>query len=63
MQKQILGNFFFYEKKQIFECFSDSLWPAFGHGRLGHPQSLEYLCCINVVKKMQATWSKIQDVY
>ena len=25
---------------RTFFCF---LWPAFGHGRLGHPQSLEYL--------------------
>ena len=36
--------YFFYEKKkQIFERFFDFLRPAFGHGHLGHPQSLEYL--------------------
>jgi len=36
MQKKIfsLGKFYFF-KKVIFR-------PAFGHGRLGHPQSLEY---------------------
>ena len=27
----------------IFERFFYFLQPAFGHGRLGHPQSLEYL--------------------
>ena len=45
MQKQIfyLGNFFFNEKKLISERFFDLLRPAFGHGLLGHPQSLEYL--------------------
>ena len=37
------GNFyFFYEKKLIFLTFFNFLRPAFGHGRLGHPQSLEY---------------------
>ena len=30
------------KKKMIFERFYDFLWPAFGHGRLGHQQSLEY---------------------
>ena len=35
--------FFFYKKKLILGRFSNFLWPAFGHGRLGHPQSLEYL--------------------
>ena len=38
MQKEIffLGNFHFLS-------FFDFLRPAFSHGRLGHPQSLEYL--------------------
>ena len=30
------------EKKLIFFAFFEFLRPAFGHGRLGHPQSLEY---------------------
>ena len=38
MQKQIYFNLFT-EKKLIFGLFSAS---GFGHGRLGHPQSLEY---------------------
>ena len=44
MQKKcFFGNFcFFYEKKLIFGRFLCFLQPAFGHGRLGHPQSLEY---------------------
>ena len=45
MQKKIffLGNFYFFTKKSRFFCgFLDFLRPAFGHGRLGHPQSLEY---------------------
>ena len=54
------GNFFFTKKKKIFERFFDFLRPAFGHGRLGHPQSLEYsssfllglyLCCMESVWK------------
>ena len=48
MQKKIffIGNFYFFsEKKMIFERFFDFLRPAFGHGRLGHPQSLEYFGC------------------
>ena len=31
---------FFKEKKLIFRLFFCFLRPAFGHGRLGHPQSL-----------------------
>ena len=31
---------FFYEKKMIFERVFEFSRPAFGHGRLGHPQSL-----------------------
>ena len=34
--------FFPPKKKVIFERFFYFLRPAFGHGRLGHPQSLEY---------------------
>ena len=34
---------FFKEKKVIFGRFFCFLRPAFGHCRLGHPQSLEYL--------------------
>ena len=38
------GNFYFLKKKSWFFCsFFCFLRPAFGHGRLGHPQSLEYL--------------------
>ena len=38
-----LGNFYFFTKKSwFFGGFLDFLRPAFGHGRLGHPQSLEY---------------------
>ena len=29
------------QKKLTFELFFDFLRPAFGHGRLGHPQSLD----------------------
>jgi len=37
------GNFYFFTgKKLIFERFFDFLRSAFGHGRLGHLQSLEY---------------------
>ena len=42
MQKKMLGNFIFTEKKLIF------LQAAFGHGRLGHPQSLEYYITVLV---------------
>ena len=46
MQQKKLGGgkFYFFTKKnkQIFRPFSCFLRPAFGHGRLGHPQSLEY---------------------
>ena len=45
MQKKIffLGNFYFFTKKKLFlSDFFDFLRPAFGHGRLGYPQSLEY---------------------
>ena len=33
---------FFYEKNLFFGRFFCFLQPAFSHGRLGHPQSLEY---------------------
>ena len=36
------GKFLFFTKKMIFQPFFCFLQPAFGHGRLGHPQSLEY---------------------
>ena len=40
IKKMIKINF----KKYIFlNSKYISLWPVFGHGRLGHPQSLEYL--------------------
>ena len=44
MQKKIFFNviLIFLRKKKIFERFFDFLRPAFSHGRLGHPQSLEY---------------------
>ena len=43
MQKKILGNFDFFTKKSWFSTFFFFLLrPAFGHGRLGHSQSLEY---------------------
>ena len=32
----------FFMKKADFWLFFFFSWPAFGHGRLGHPQSLEY---------------------
>ena len=32
----------FFLQKLTFDCFFWSLWSAFGHGSLGHPQSLEY---------------------
>merc|ERR1739838_1199818 len=43
MQKKILflGNYFPPQKKRSFSR-DFSRRPAFGHGRLGHPQSLEY---------------------
>ena len=37
-----IGNFYFFTKKTDFLLSLDFFWPAFGHGRLGHPQSLEY---------------------
>ena len=39
---------FLRKKKQIFRPIFCFLRPAFGHGRLGHPQSLEYhlLFCV-----------------
>ena len=44
MQKKDFRLFLvFYEKKADFRAFFCFLWPVFGHGRLGHPQSLEYL--------------------
>ena len=44
MQNKNLGNFLFNKKKVDFRAFFfDFLGPAFGHGRLGHPQSLEYI--------------------
>ena len=52
MQKKISfwGKFYFFKKKTVlfwrFFCF---LRPAFGHGRLGHPQSLEYYFPIGFV--------------
>ena len=45
MQKKFLGGgkFYFLKKKRsFFGRFFCFLQPAFGHGRLGHPQSLEY---------------------
>ena len=45
MQKKIFfwGKFYFFKKKRsFFQPFFCFLQPAFGHGRLGHPQSLEY---------------------
>ena len=39
----------------IFERFFDFLRPAFGHGRLGHPESLEYLNTIY--------WALFQEAY
>ena len=36
--------FVFKQKKVFFRPFFCFLSPAFGHGRLGHPQSLEYFC-------------------
>ena len=41
-KKKLKVIFIFYEKKLIFGCFFFFSWPAFGHGHLGHPQSLEY---------------------
>ena len=42
-KKKNLGNFYFFTKKKlIFKQFFNFLRPAFGHGRLGYPQSLEY---------------------
>ena len=41
MQKKIWGKFYFLKIFWPFFCF---LRPASGHGRLGHPQSLEYFC-------------------
>ena len=38
-----MGKFYFFKKKRwFFGRFFCYLRPAFGHGRLGHPQSLEY---------------------
>ena len=37
MHKKIKGNFHFFTKTVVFLSR-----PVFGHGRLGHPQSLEY---------------------
>ena len=43
MPKKLGVIFFFLRKKVDFFFFLlDFLRPAFGHGRLGHPQSLEY---------------------
>ena len=41
--EDIYNLFIFYEKKQIFRGLFYFLRPAFGHGRVAHPQSLEYL--------------------
>ena len=42
-KKKIWGKFNFVKKKRCyFRPFFCFLSPAFGHGRLGHPQSLEY---------------------
>ena len=41
-KKKIVIFIFLRRKKLVFERFVDFLRPAFGHGRLGHPQSLEY---------------------
>ena len=43
-KKYFLGaNFIFFRKKGDFSDVFCFLRPAFGHGRLGHPQSLEYV--------------------
>ena len=48
MQKKyfFLGNFYFLRKKTVFRAIFDFLRPAFGHGRVGHPQSLEYFLAL-----------------
>ena len=45
-----MGNFFSPQKKRSFSR-DFSRRPAFGHGRLGHPQSLEYFQCFLVVPR------------
>ena len=72
MQKKIffLGKFYFFKKKRWFFgryfCF---LRPAFGHGRLGHPQSLEYYInsfkhFINMLKsKPTLKWYNLYQSY
>ena len=47
--------FFLQKKKLIFERFFDFSRPAFGHGRLGHPQSLEYCVSSSYAKILGET--------
>ena len=46
-------------KKLIFDRFFAFLRPAFGHGCLGHPQSLEYYdtCWFAKIRKFQKIWA------
>ena len=46
-----LGEILFFMKKRwFFGRFFCFLRPEFGHGRLGHPQSLEYLRLFSILK-------------
>ena len=44
-KKKFEEHFIFLRKKGDFSTVFCFLRPAFGHGRLGHPQSLEYWNC------------------